>query len=460
MKDKDSCRKRWESFLFRGRRQPTGGAAEQDQGEWMRKQSRRRKSNFIRPFCITLTIVVAIGLAALFSFLWIIEPARARDTSHFQLTMRKIEYGDAAAETAQGDAQEQIDAIKDANNKYTEILNDPDYMAANNIYAKDAADPSQVTVTFAGDILFDANYAIMSKMLRKDARIENVFSPDLIGEMQGTDIMVLNNEFPYSDRGAPTPEKQFTFRAKPETVSYLGGMGVDLVSLANNHAYDYGEEALLDTMDILREAGITYMGAGRNLQEARRPVYYIINNMKIAFIAATQIERLDNPDTKEATDTSAGVFRCWNGEKLLETVREAKENSDFVIVFVHWGTENAEEIDWAQEKQAPELAEAGADLIIGSHPHCLQRIGMVNGVPVVYSLGNFWFNSKTLDTGMVKATLNEKGLQSLQFIPCLQSGCTTTLVQGEDKMRILNYMRGLSGGMQIDDEGYIIRNNF
>ena len=89
----------------------------------------------------------------------------------------------------------------------------------------------------------------------------------------------------------------------------MGEMGVDLVSLANNHAYDYGEQAFLDTMDILREAGITYMGAGRDLNEARRPVYYIINNMKIAFVAATQIERLDNPDTRGATETSAGVFR-------------------------------------------------------------------------------------------------------------------------------------------------------
>ena len=232
---------------------------------------------------------------------------------------------------------------------------------------------------------------------------------------------------------------------------------MDLVSLANNHAYDYGETAFLDTMDTLAQAGIAYVGAGRNLQEARRPVYYIINNMKIAFVAATQIERLDNPDTKGATDTSAGVFRCWNGDNLLETVREARQNSDFVIVFLHWGTENQDTIDWAQEKQAPEVAEAGADLIIGAHPHCLQQISMVNGVPVVYSLGNFWFNSKTVDTGMVKVVLNENGLQSLQFIPCLQSGCKTSLVQGEEKRRILNYMRGLSGSVQIDDDGYVIK---
>ena len=378
--------------------------------------------------------------------------------SHFQVSAKR-DTGGATVQTGQSMEQieEQIEEIKNVNDKYADVLNDPAYMVENNIYAKDAADPTQVSVAFAGDILFDPGYAVMSKLQQNGGQISAGIAPDLIEEMRSADIMVLNNEFPYSDRGTPTPEKQFTFRARPQTVSYLGDLGVDLVSLANNHAYDYGETAFLDTMDTLAQAGIAYVGAGRNLQEARRPVYYIINNMKIAFVAATQIERLDNPDTKGATDTSAGVFRCWNGDNLLETVREARQNSDFVIVFLHWGTENQDTIDWAQEKQAPEVAEAGADLIIGAHPHCLQQISMVNGVPVVYSLGNFWFNSKTVDTGMVKVVLNENGLQSLQFIPCLQSGCKTSLVQGEEKRRILNYMRGLSGSVQIDDDGYVIK---
>ena len=421
----------------------------------MRKQQRKKKSNFIKPFCVTLLVVVTIGLFAIFSFLWIIEPARARDTSHFQLTTKKLEQSVTSPEVIEEEEQERIEEILHVNDRYTNILNDPYYMEQNNIFAKDAGDPSQVSIAFAGDILFDTNYAIMSKVLQSGS-ITGGIAPDLINEMKSADIMVLNNEFPYSDRGTPTPEKQFTFRAKPGAVSYLGEMGVDLVALANNHAYDYGEQAFLDTMDILREAGITYMGAGRDLNEARRPVYYIINNMKIAFVAATQIERLDNPDTRGATETSAGVFRCWNGANLLETVREAEENSDFVIVFLHWGTENTETIDWAQEKQAPEVVEAGADLIIGAHPHCLQPVSMIDGVPVVYSLGNFWFNSKTVDTGMIKATLDENGLQSLQFVPCLQSGCTTSLVQGEEKRRILDHLREISD-VQIDEEGYIIR---
>lgn len=420
-------------------------------GKKKKKQRKRNRvsirRNFFRPFIITFFIVVLAGVSGFATFWWIIEPARSRN-NHFQLSRERVVNGTNVTE------EEQIDEILSANDKYADILNNPEYMVENNVYAKDAASPDQVTITFAGDILFDENYMIMERV--KDSRnIADGVQPGLIAEMKSADIMMLNNEFPYSDRGTPTQGKKFTFRAKPSAVSYLNDMGVDVVALANNHAYDYGEPAFMDTMSILEEAGITYVGAGCNLQEARRPVYYIINNMKIAIVAATQIEKLDNPDTKGATDSSAGVFRCWNGDNLLETVREAKANSDFVIVYLHWGTENEAAIDWAQEKQAPEVVAAGADLIIGAHPHCLQRISVVQGVPVMYSLGNFWFNSKTVDTGMIKVTLNQNGLQSYQFIPCQQTGSQTMLLQGEEKKRVINYMQGLSGGVHIDEEGYV-----
>ena len=430
----------------------------------MGKKNKRRKKhnrigigrNFFRPFLWTFSLVLFAGLVGIAAYQWIIQPAKPKQTSHFQVTKEEIkDRAEDAGETEETAQQEQIEEIISVNNKYEDVLNDPAYMVENNIYAKDADSPDQVTITFAGDILFDENYAVMSRVKQNGGDITAGIDQELIDEMKSADIMMLNNEFPYSDRGEPLEEKQFTFRAPTASVSYLEDLGVDLVALANNHAYDYGETAFLDTMAALEEAGITYVGAGRNLQEARRPVYYIINNMKIAFVAATQIERLDNPDTKGATDTTAGVFRCWNGDNLLETVREARENSDFVIVYLHWGTENETKLDWAQEKQAPEVAAAGADLIIGAHPHCLQQIGVVQGVPVIYSLGNFWFNSKTVDTGMVKVTLTQDGLKSYQFLPCLQSGCRTTLLQGEEKKRVLDEMRNMSPGVQIDEDGYV-----
>lgn len=413
---------------------------------------KKRKSNFIKPFFITLLLVVSLGLLGIAAYLWIREPVQTEPAA--LLTKEEIPEHEIPAktdETASSDENTETPTYT----RYLDQLDDEEYMRENNIYAWDAADPEAVTITFAGDILFDDRYAVMVSMRQNGGRIQNVFSPDLIEEMQKADLMMLNNEFPYSDRGTPTPDKQFTFRANPETVSYLEELGVDIVSLANNHAYDYGEEAFLDTMTTLEEQGIVYVGGGRNLREASRPVYYIIGDMKIAIVSATQIERSDNPDTREATDSSAGVFRCWNGDALLEVVREAKENSDFVIAYIHWGTENETTTDWAQEKQAPELVEAGADLIIGAHPHCLQPVDVIDGVPVVYSLGNFWFNSKTVDTGMVSITLTQDGMRDIRFLPCLQSGCKTTLLQGEEKAQALQYMQSISGNVRFDADGYI-----
>ena len=274
--------------------------------------------------------------------------------------------------------------------------------------------------------------------------------------MRNVDIMMVNNEFPYSNRGTPTEGKTYTFRARPETAQILGTMGVDIVGLANNHAYDHGEQALLDTFDILDSVGVEYVGAGRNIDEASHTVYYITESgMKIAFICATQIERLSNPDTKEATATSAGVFRCLDDTLLLERIRQAKEKNAFVIVFVHWGTEGTSEIDYLQRDQSKEMVEAGADLIIGGHPHVLQKIDYVQGVPVVYSLGNYIFNSKTLDTCMIISTIHTDGTVNLQMVPAVQSGCSVNEAFDSEAQRIFNYMQSLSPGITIDSGGYI-----
>lgn len=313
----------------------------------------------------------------------------------------------------------------------------------------------EVTLLFAGDILFDESYAVMSTMRQRGGDIKNCFSPETLEEMKAADIFMLNNEFPYTNRGEPTPEKAFTFRAKPESVKYLQELGADIVSLANNHAYDYGEISLLDSLDTLTEADMPYVGAGRNLTDASQTIYFHAGNQKIAFISATQIERLWPPDTKGATQDSPGVFRCLTEKEIFDRIGEAKENSDFVIVYIHWGTEKTDELDWAQPGAAKDLAAAGADLIIGDHPHVLQEIANVDGVPVMYSLGNYWFNSATLDTCLVKVKVKDGKMQSFQFLPALQSGCSTKLLTGAEKERVINYMRSISGTVTIDDEGYV-----
>ena len=324
-----------------------------------------------------------------------------------------------------------------------------------NVWIVECADSERVTFAFAGDILLDDSYAMMYHYRNRGSDLYDTFSTALLERMRSADVFMLNNEFPFSTGGTPTPGKKFTFRANPSNIELYEQMGVDVVSLANNHAYDYGETALMDTFTTLENANIPYVGAGRNIDEAKKPLYLIANGIKIAIVSATQIERNATPDTKEATATSAGVLRCMDPSALLEVIAEAKANSDFVVLYIHWGTESQEQTDWLQDEQAPIYAQAGVDLIIGDHPHCLQKIDVVSGVPVIYSLGNFWFNSKTQNTCLVEITVNKDGMETFQFIPCIQNDCRTILLEGNEKDGVLNYMRGLSPNVLIDDDGYV-----
>ena len=324
--------------------------------------------------------------------------------------------------------------------------------------ADEPQESGTLTLTFGGDICFHDEYANMYALSTRGGSIESCISQELLGEMRQSDICMVNNEFPYSNRGTPLPEKAFTFRSKPDNVKLLHEMGVDIVSLANNHAYDHGEVALLDTLDILEGAGVKYVGAGRNLSEASEAEVFELNGVRVGILAATQIERLDTPDTKGATETGAGVLRCFNQEELdyfLKLVTETKKDCDILIVYIHWGTENTDELDWAQPYQADLISEAGADLIVGAHPHCLQGLDSVNGVPVIYSLGNYWFNSKAMDTALLKVTVDKDSVQTVQMIPARQQDCSTSMLTDSEKQRVLAYLQSLSENVRIDAEGFV-----
>ena len=186
--------------------------------------------------------------------------------------------------------EEEIEEIE-----YEEI-----YDPVNKEYSVKTASPDKVTVAFAGDIGFAQGYATINKYRGNGSDIHKSFDDGVLSIMQSADIMMANNEFPYSDRGAPTPDKTFTFRADPKDVHIMKDLGVDIVSLGNNHAYDYGPDALIDTVDTLNDAQLPFVGAGKNITEAAHPAYFHANGHIISFVSATQIERYGNPDTKEA----------------------------------------------------------------------------------------------------------------------------------------------------------------
>ncbi len=422
-----------------------------------KRKNKRRTSTlavFVSVFCLVLTLGSA-GLALMAAEQRKdgggqpdAEAVKAKEEEHFlsQVMEEKVE-----PEQAEGDDG----ADAEPESRYGELLEDPQRMEQERIYAKETASPDEVVLAFAGDILFDPSYAVMARLQQRGGAIGEAFSADLLEEMREADIFMVNNEFPYTDRGTPTAGKQFTFRAKPESAAYLTEMGADIVSLANNHAYDYGEVSLLDSLDTLEAMDMPYVGAGRNLEEAVKPVSFIANDLKISILSATQIERNDNPDTKGAGESTPGTFRCWNPDRLLEEIRKVRTDCDILIVYIHWGTESTPQIDWAQRDQAVMIAEAGADIIIGDHSHCLQPVGYVKGVPVIYSLGNFWFNSKSQDTCLVQVRIPAAGEPSVRVLPARQSDCRTKLLGGAEKTRVIDYINSISDSGMLDEDGYL-----
>lgn len=307
---------------------------------------------------------------------------------------------------------------------------------------------------FTGDISLADNYVVMQYCLQQQNGIYDCLSPDLIDIMKSQDIMLVNNEFPYSDRGSPMVGKQWTFCAKPERVQILNELGVDIVSLANNHCYDYGEDAFNDTIDTLNNAGIPFVGAGKNIDEAKKPVYYIVNGFKIAYVSATKAEKYIL--TPEASENSGGVLRTYDPTVFNEVIADAKSKSDYVIAYVHWGTEMSNYFEQSEHDMGCSYIDNGADLIIGAHPHRLQGIEFYNGKPIVYSLGNFWFDDYDVDTGILEVKLDNSLTPELYFRPCIQKNCTTTLVENtDDGNRIIDFMKNISNNIDIDYSGRI-----
>ena len=319
----------------------------------------------------------------------------------------------------------------------------------------DCQSEEEVVISFTGDFNFAKDWCTTKYMDSRPNGIYDCFSKELLEVMNESDLLMMNNEFAYSDRGEPLYGKGYTFRAEPERAKLLSAFGVDIVSLANNHVYDYGEDAFRDTLEILKELKITYVGAGKNLKEASRIVYYVANGRKIAIVSATQIERYSK-FTKEATEDGPGVLKTLYPERFLAVIREARANSDYVLVIPHWGAEGVLYPDQSQRTLAAEYAEAGADAVIGGHPHRLQGIGFIKEIPVAYSIGNFWFSDAALYTTVAQVVIQKDGELRLRFLPCVQKNLTTSLIT--DKTEIddfYNYLAAISTDIGIDAEGKI-----
>lgn len=303
---------------------------------------------------------------------------------------------------------------------------------------------------FAGDICLDDSCQVMRHMRQKGG-LAKVISPELIQKMNSYDAMVINHEFSVSSRGKKMPGKAFTFRSKPSNLKYLKQLGVDVTGLANNHVFDYGKSAFLDTLKYLKKGGFQTMGAGKDIQEAKKPEYLERKGKTIAILAATRAEK--NIMTPAAGKNSPGVFRTYDDRQYVKEIKKAKQKADYVIAYVHWGTEYSTTLEKAQTEQAKDYINAGADAVIGAHTHCMQGIGYYKGVPIFYSLGNFWFNGKTLYTTVLELTIDRQGKLKAKMLPCLQKGKETRLLTKDSQVKkFVKHINSISTNGKLDKE--------
>lgn len=345
---------------------------------------------------------------------------------------------------------ETLHVLDDRRNGY---LKDASTAAARGIYMQNGKKKGEAEVVIAGDLCLEEDGFVIDHYDEVND-LRQCISPEILDITTKTDVFYLNHEYSMSDRGEPLNGKYYTFRAKPERMELLKEMGTDLVTLANNHVYDYGEEALLDTCDYLEAAGIPYVGGGRKKEEAVRPAYFIINGMKIGFTAASEAEKIRL--TPAATETSAGVMEAYDMTEYYEIVKKASKECDYLIAYVHWGPEDETQYAEYQTEQGKKLFECGADIVVGGHPHVLQGIEYVDGRPIVYSMGDFWFNHETKYTGLLKLNITVDGLKEMSFVPCQQTGYTTQYLRETDAQReMYDFLQNLSPNAVIGNDGVI-----
>ncbi|HEY69236.1 MAG TPA: CapA family protein, partial [Anaerolineae bacterium] len=233
------------------------------------------------------------------------------------------------------------------------------------------------------------------------------------------DLTIGNFEAALGDQGQPA-DKEFTFRAPAEAVLSLESAGFDLLSLANNHAMDYGPHALLQGIDLLLERGIATVGAGRDEVTAHLPFIFRINDMEVAFLSYVNVPvEWHGFDTRSwsASPTQPGV--AWaDPERIRSEVEAATYAADLVIVLLHSGNECIYQPSSVQEAAAHAAIEAGATLVLGHHAHVLQGVEFYGGGVIAYGLGDFTFPECGTHSGAIfNLWLDARGVRQLEVVP-------------------------------------------
>jgi poly-gamma-glutamate capsule biosynthesis protein CapA/YwtB (metallophosphatase superfamily) len=287
----------------------------------------------------------------------------------------------------------------------------------------------QITLGLAGDTMLGRGVAERLG----EAPPESLLAPEVVAAAGEADLFVLNLECCISERGSPWPDpaKPFFFRAPPVAVEVLGLLGVDCVTLANNHALDFGEEALLDTVEHLSAAGIAAVGAGRDEHQARAPLVLSAGGFRLGVVGVTD----HPPDFAAGSDRPGTAFADLRGgvpRWLTETIRSV--DSDAVLATPHWGPNMTPGPVPHVRSAASAMVRAGATLVAGHSAHVFHG---VEG-PVLFDLGDFLDDYAVdpmlrNDLGLLwLVTLDESGPVRLRALPLRLDYCHTRVATGDE----------------------------
>lgn len=265
----------------------------------------------------------------------------------------------------------------------------------------------EVTVVAVGDIRVGGPIGRLVKLfgVRDPVR--------LVKKWLKADFLLGNLECAVTDRGEAA-NKKFTFRAPAKELAILKNAGFDWLGLANNHVMDYGALGLSDTIKALRKRGFSYTGAGDTAALAREPFFFKKNGLTIGLLAFTTTL----PKNMWAESNRPGVSYA-NFKKIPVWVKTAKKKCDILLVFFHGGTELSPEPNQVQRDFARLAADAGADVVIGHHPHVIQPVELRGNSLILYSVGNFLFVSPTPGTErsvITRLILKKSGVRA-EFVP-------------------------------------------
>ena len=264
--------------------------------------------------------------------------------------------------------------------------------------------------------------------------------------LQDADLSFGNLECTVSYRGSPVPGKAFTFRGSPGALPAVREAGIDVVSHANNHARDFGTDAIMDSFFFLDANAIGRCGSGADYAAAHTPAFLNANGLRVAFLAYNDV---DWPGWTAGAGYP-GVANAANAAGMASDIVAAKARADLVVVSFHWGTEREYVANGRQRELAHLAVNCGADLILGHHPHVIQGFEIYNGKLIVYSLGNFVFNPGAPQcnyTILAHITMDAGGFRRAVIYPALIGGGRPAIMTGTEAAIWLRQVAGLSAAM-------------